>query len=236
MTIKAWLSGHPFDLDELARAFPTGDARVVNEGDEYYLTSPELDEAQSTEARRAVALRLLRRLNGIARLGRADHRNVELEDRFTDPSGNDHTVRVVQEEIRIRDSVTAVVTRANGEVVPPPPPPAPPGPALLRVAGRHPDALEALDLMGGSASLTWVDLYKVFEIVRDAVRPAPLARTGWVTKDDLHTFHGSANLPSVSGEQARHARMAGTPQRSMTIDEGREFIGRLMTAWLDSLR
>ncbi len=236
MTTKAWLTGHRFDLEELARAFPTGDTRVVAEGDEYYLTSRELDDAADCVDHPQVALRLLRRMNGIARLGRTDHRNVELHGRFSQPSGSNHTFVTVKEEIRIRDSATAVVTRANGEIVRPAPPPAPSGPAFLRTAAGHPDAREALDILGKPGSVDWVDLYKIFEIVRDAVKPTHLDRTAWVTKDDLHAFTGSANLPSVSGEQARHARMPGTPRRSMTIDQGREFIGRLMTGWLDSLR
>lgn len=46
----------------------------------------------------------------------------------------------------------------------------------------------------------------------------------------------SANLlPGVSGKDARHARMTGTQQRTLSIDTAREFIGRVLTTWIDRL-
>jgi hypothetical protein len=43
MTMKAWLEGHEFDLEDLARLLPTDDVRVIKEGDGFYLTAAELD-------------------------------------------------------------------------------------------------------------------------------------------------------------------------------------------------
>jgi hypothetical protein len=35
---------------------------------------------------------------------------------------------------------------------------------------------------------------------------------------------------------ARHARLPGAPKRIMQISEARDFVGRLLTTWIDSLR
>jgi len=104
-------------------------------------------------------------------------------------------------------------------------------------AMRHPDAAEALQIMGRPEPTTWIDLYKVYEVVREAQGgEVGLIRSDLATKPDISAFTGSANLPSVSGEDARHARLAGTPKRTMQIAEARDFIGRLLTTWIDSLQ
>lgn len=42
MATKAWLEGHMFDLEDLAALLPSGDVRMVKEGDRFYLTAAEL--------------------------------------------------------------------------------------------------------------------------------------------------------------------------------------------------
>jgi hypothetical protein len=89
----------------------------------------------------------------------------------------------------------------------------------------------------------WVELYKVWhaasflEIIRDAVKPVALDKSGLATKDEIRAFTGSADRPDVSGIGARHARMGGgPPKRTMTELQAREFIGRLLRAWMDTLK
>jgi hypothetical protein len=82
----------------------------------------------------------------------------------------------------------------------------------------------------------WVELYKVYEIIRDAVKPIALDKSGLATKDEISAFTGSANWPEIGGLGARHARMGGgLPERTMTEPQAREFIGRLLRAWMDAL-
>ncbi|MGW6791880.1 hypothetical protein [Streptomyces chartreusis] len=97
---------------------------------------------------------------------------------------------------------------------------------------------EALEILGmPSVSLTWIDLYKVYEIVRDSAgsEQALKAKT-WVPDGELSAFKASANRPDVSGSGARHARMGGGPPKlTMTLAEGEDFIRRLVVAWWNSL-
>jgi hypothetical protein len=112
----------------------------------------------------------------------------------------------------------------------------PPDAGRAALGLRYPDAAEALTILGQPTPLGWVELFKVFEIVRDAVKPARLDRSGLATKEQVSAFTASANRPDVSGQEARHARMGGgPPQRMMTVSEGHEFIGNLVRAWIDSL-
>ena len=58
-----------------------------------------------------------------------------------------------------------------------------------------------------------------------------------VNKRRRTAFTASANRPDVSGKSARHARHGGWPPRyTMTLNEGREFIADLVTAWIGSKR
>ena len=42
MTMKAWLEGDQLDLQDLVDLLPSGDVRVVREGEAYHLSAPEI--------------------------------------------------------------------------------------------------------------------------------------------------------------------------------------------------
>jgi hypothetical protein len=84
--------------------------------------------------------------------------------------------------------------------------------------------------------MSWVEMWKAYEIVREAIKPATIDKLGWTTSAEHNAFRASANRPDVSGEKARHARMAGpAPRTRMTEGEGRELVIRFVNRWLDSL-
>jgi hypothetical protein len=125
------------------------------------------------------------------------------------------------------------VTNSGGVVQVPPPPP---GPQRAAAAATHPDVTEALIIMSQPVALDWGELYTVFEIVRDSVRPDRLDKS-MASARDLKAFSASANRPDVSGAHARHARMSGdAPNYHMSLSDGRQFISDLVRGWIDSLR
>jgi hypothetical protein len=79
-------------------------------------------------------------------------------------------------------------------------------------------------------------LYKVHEIIRHSMMPDKIPELGWADKNTDSAFTGSANLPAVSGSEARHAGMVGTPKHTMTLGDGRSYISELVANWLDWLR
>lgn len=74
MTVKAWLEGHEFDLHDLAELLSSGDIQVVREGDDHYLTAPEIDNPPETNRFDKPAERLIVRINGLGRAKSADFR------------------------------------------------------------------------------------------------------------------------------------------------------------------
>jgi hypothetical protein len=98
--------------------------------------------------------------------------------------------------------------------------PAPPALSYLALVASHPHVAEVLDLMGaGMEAPSWVELYKVYEILRDDVRLDKIETHGWATGTEISAFTASANRSDVSGIGARHARQpGGPPKRTMTIN------------------
>ena len=65
---------------------------------------------------------------------------------------------------------------------------------LLAAADDLPDVREVLHLWGKPEAIGWIDLYKVFEIIRASVGGGPaLIATGWTTKPEASRFTLSAN-------------------------------------------
>jgi hypothetical protein len=250
MTVKAWLKGDHFDLESLAELFPDGNIRVVKEGADFYLTATEITSPPNGRKFHETAPEVLQRVNGLARALRPnDYKPVELVGRYQVGESQHHfafledfaggrdrilppTITVGSSVAEGRGRVTAVgfVVEAGTPVAPPLP-----GPKYLALAA-HPHVAEALAVMGNTDP-NWVDLYKVYEIIREDIRPAKMHENGWVTRQDLNAFGDSANRPDVSGADARHARRPGrTPTDTMSLQQARQFIGDLLIRWIDGLQ
>jgi hypothetical protein len=173
---------------------------------------------------------------GIARALDSSFRPVTLTGRFVDEDSGVHHV-VVADTASARARASVVVTQVEPAAPAPPPPPT--GPEYFDLIATHPVVDEVLEILGGSSvSLTWVDLYKVYEIVRHEVcDEKALKAKAWVTGGEMSAFTASANRPDVSHSEARHARVqGGPPKRTMTLAQGEDFIRRLVVAWWDSLK
>jgi hypothetical protein len=77
-------------------------------------------------------------------------------------------------EARVRVSAAAVVADSAGQVKPNP---LAPGAAYATLATGQPDVAEALTILAAE-HLGWVEMYKVFEIVQDSVKPTRLDQSG----------------------------------------------------------
>jgi len=162
----------------------------------------------------------------------ADFRPVKLSGKYTTTDGKNHHFAAANLEARARATAAAVVIGPDGQ---PKPDRHRPGLAGLQFASTRPEVAEVLDIMGRAEPLGWVDLYKVHEIIRDAIKPKKIYKLGWATKAEDSAFTESANQPDASGGGARHARMPGLPpKRKMSLVEGRSYVSNLVTTWLDS--
>jgi hypothetical protein len=231
VTMKARLDGHEFDLQDLADWLPSGNIRVTKDDVGYYLSAAVIDNPPEGKTFYEAAQDLLPIVNGIGSLKSAKFRPVKLDGRYQDGKKRHTVIGVGTIEVRSRVHAVGIVTGPDGKVKPQPPPP---GIAYAGLTAR-PEVAEALTFLATPAG-GWVELYKVFEIIRDAVKPIALDKSGLATKDEISAFTCSANRPDVGGLAVRHARIdGGLPKRTMTSLQAREFIGRLLRAWMDAL-
>ena len=88
-----------------------------------------------------------------------------------------------------------------------------------------------------ASGLDWSDLYKVFEIIRHVVGDEDTIKGQRVgIPQKINTFRESADRREISGSDARHARLPGSPSgRAMSLREARDFMFDLAKKWLDSL-
>ncbi len=204
---------------------------MVRADEGYYLTSPVIDNRPQGEEFYEAAQTVLRLVNGAGRVQDSSFQPVKLTGKYTDGDKTHHVISPIGIEARAHFGVPTITV--SGQTAVPPPPP---GPALVALATQHPDVSGALILLSKPEPLNWVELYKVFEVIRDSMKPASPEKLGLATKDEIRAFTGSANRPDVSGPDARHARVSGgPPQQQMTIAEARSFISRLTKAWTDAL-
>lgn len=232
MTMKAWLEGHEFDLEDLARLLPTGDVRVIKEGNGFYLTAAELDNPTPGRAFHEVAEELLVRVNGVGRLMRGSFAPVALSGRYEQEGNVSAVVHAATVRARANISATVTVYDSEGNLKPQPPPATT---AYIALASQNPDVAEALEIMGRSETLNFADLYKVYEIMEHAGVLNAAMRSARVPKSTTRLFARTANHPGASGDAARHARSRDQPPtRPMPLEEARAMVRSLISAWLDS--
>ena len=224
MTKKVWLEGHPVDLQALANLLSSGDTRVLREGDQFYLTSTDIENPPDGVKPYIVAKGLLPAINGLARVASPDFRPVELSGKYTD--GGSTTIFPPAATLELRGGTpTVTVTDPDGNIVFPGPSPWPDRFALAR---SHPDLVEALEVLGGTEGRWWSDLYWVFEIICDAISGRnKLYEFGWASRPEIKSFTGSA-------QKARHARSSAEARSPMSLAEAHDFVNRLLVAWLST--
>ena len=230
VTTKAWLEGHRFDLETLATLLPSGDVRVIEENEKYYLSSPQLDNPPPGETFFDVARELLTLVNGIGALMASGFSPVELTDHYDRADG----VHVVGATARLvgrgHMTATATVLDAHGNPKPPPPPPAP---AYISLAAGNQDVAEVLQLLAKPDGPSFADLYKIHEIVEHTGHGKSALGSAGISKAAMSRFTRTANHQAASGSGSRHARSSEQPPKDpMTVDEARTMIRQLVTEWL----
>ena len=234
MPRKAWLAGHQFDLEALADCLHHGDNKIECDGNEYYLTSPEIDAAADDQQANEIITKIIRQINALGRIHYPNFGPVTL-NRCTDDTGQSHVFGAMASTVaRVRTQVAGTVTRPDGTMPAAPPSP---WPDYLALAGNNADVAEAFEIITCTDQLGWVELFKIHEIICRSVEPTTIVKIGWTTADRDSTFTSSANNPAISGPGARHARppKGNQPKRKISISEGRQYIRDLVTKWLDHL-
>lgn len=227
------LNGGSADLDAIAELFRSSIvAQRDNTGATYLLMGPTVSGVYDAVL---AAQERLEHINGIARLYYPNHRVVSAGlIRVIDSTGNAKNVitgRASIFEHGHRVSATGIVGTADGVAIGAPTP-LPFGDRLLLVVDKNPDFKRALALYAND--LTWAELYKVYEVIKEAHGgPVP---TGWVSKTMLTAFTATANSYPALGRDARHAVVQNSiPAPRMTLQEAKSLIHTLLRHWSEDL-
>lgn len=234
MPWKAWLEGHEFDLETLRELFRAGDPLVAQDpSDGYYLESSALQDSNG-QLDHSAGEPLVKRINGVARAADQGFRPVHLRRQYTAPDGT-MSVVVIAGTAEARSKARGAAVVVSGGVPVPEPPPK--GPRYVKLAEQDANIADVLRVLGQPGSLDWYDIYKAWEIVEHAVGGwRQIVARGWGTKADIDRLTASANHPGISGDEARHARMPGTPgpNRTMTMSEADALVRCLVAHWIES--
>jgi hypothetical protein len=193
----------------LRELFRAGDLLVAQDpSDGYYLESSARQDSNG-QLDHSAAEPLVKRINGVARAADQGFRPVHLRRQYTAPDGT-MSVVVIAGTAEARSKAWAAAVVVSGGVPVPERPPK--GPRHVKLAEQDANIADVLRVLGQPGSLDSYDIYKASEIVEHAVGGwRQVVARGWVTRADVDRLTASANHPGISGDEARHARMSGTP-------------------------
>jgi hypothetical protein len=233
VTTKAWLAGHRFDLETLATHLSSGDVRVIEENENFYLSAPQLDNPPPGKTFFGIARELLVWVNGVGFLMGSGFSPVELTDHYDRDDGVHIVGATATLTARGHMTATATVLDTNGHPVPSPPPVAT---TYLSLATTNPDAAEVLEFLAKPGGPSFSDLYKILEIVEHTGHSKAAMQSAGISKATMTRFTRTANHQAVSGSESRHARLSERPPKNpMTIDEARTTMRQLVTEWFNFL-
>jgi len=232
--IVSWiipLLGHQFDLQDLPLWFAGHDVHVAPRDNDFVLVIPAHVIGDNYKPVRAFAEDQLELINGIGRLLSSSFRPVSLSDKILglDAAGTvrDTVLDCIPGEYRVKGGSVSVVI--GGKVQPDPAEVT--ASALLRAASRSPRARDALIIVG-RPTLTWPELYLLFELVEAEVG-GQMFELGWISEADADLFTHTANSYSVLRSAGRHGRDKGEPPaQPMQTGRAVTLVRALVLAWL----
>jgi len=236
------LLGHELDVENLGSLSqpPVWTVRKREKDGRYILTSAEFAGMSDAVAVRDYAHKsLLPVLNGALRLqypwslmGRIEiGTGLESEDQQGSRTGH----RVIEQTASISVTEEITITDGSGNIIAAPAQ-SPSIVGMCTALGHDPTVRTALGHFSRGGQWT-VDLYKVFEIIRDDAKTGAnksLDALGWATLDELDNFR-SVHDPHVTGDLARHGvhdHQRKPPANPMDENTARAFIHNLLLNWI----
>ena len=232
--IASWilpLVGHQFDLEDLPLLLVGQDVHVAPHEDMFVLVIPSAIIGDDYEPVRAFAEEQLELINGACRVLSSTFRPVSLAGQIlgVDSAGNVlHTVVGIN-TLELRSKAGAVRPVLGGSVQPDPREGA--ASALIRGAMSSPRGRDALTIVG-RPSLTWSELYLLYELVEADVG-GQMFKLGWISGSDADLFSHTANSYNALRSSGRHGKDKGdAPAHPMPLANASTLIRDLVFAWL----
>jgi len=219
--------GDNSDLQELSKSLNSPELCISQEDQKYVLKSSNFDQLKNAADVRKRAKEILSLLNGTAKLALGTQQKltidavVEIRD-----DGKKTTVLFLSDTVPGGSSTSTSVKTSNGNVQEIHP--ADPIPVWIKTAQINKTVATVFRLIGASA-LNWIDLYKVYEIIKsDVGGKDKIADNGWATKRQINLFKRTA-------QAYRHGKLKGTPpKKPMTLSEAESFVKKILRKWLQT--
>lgn len=230
MTWSVDLRGDPFDLDEWVKWLEGSEFTVSAHCGTYRLTSGRFEDLEDPDRVKCVAEELMEIGNGLGRLFWSEYRPVAVGNvRFTDEGGAEKVFLTGREVSRSRDKVSAEVISSDGTVQSDPSVGAI---ARLLPLTRDSEPVRRALLFLARRDLRWNDLYRAWEVVREAVGDDRFSR-GWITRRADNRFKRTANSFTILGLESRHGHMRhAPPEDPLGFVEAKALVLRLVLLWV----
>lgn len=229
------LTGDTADLQMLSEAMQDGDISICEKEGKYILRARELDNLQNSDEVFTRVEEITRWISGISRikLGAYKPIKVGLLTQFRDDGKKGVFVQADTGVIRIRAFPASFsVTHSDGRVEHHRP--ADSVKDWLKVARKNPNVAKALRLINKD-SLSWVELYRIYEVIEGDVGKRHIVASGWSTETEISQFKHTANSVAASGDSASHGKETTQPPKDpMSLKQGRAFIDALLKSWIAS--
>ena len=209
------------------------DFTVTKKSDGYYLESSIFDVLETHDDIRKRASKIISALNGILTLLIDSHDEVNFDFIVkTQEDGTETVCGVFSDRVCMTDSLSIEIRDKNGKLIEKYNPLSS-ALEILEFAVNSDDVLRVLSFLHYK-KLNWTNLYKIFEIIQNDVGGnKKLVELGWTTKKKIEKFKHTANSPTATGDEARHAIENTPPSKPMRLNEAIHYIKQLIMNWIN---
>jgi hypothetical protein len=221
------LVGEPLDITALKSQLIRGDWKALEQEDGTFLTSNVLDKLTDAREIESMANQFLDTFNGALNVIYRNHKKVGtgVIKQKAENGGYNITV-IIDDTIELRDRLFPVTLSKGSEA----------SATSLTIGESWFTTAEkdsaVRDVLHFFNDLTWWNLYKIYEIIRDDVKDQKRLNK-LINRKRLSHFTQSAQSRDSLGDAARHASKKYKPPPShLSLNDATDIIIELFTNWI----
>jgi len=221
---KVKLIGQEIDLKRASEYFKTNQFSISKFDNEYFICSDKFDDTKDTNIVSKIANDFLEKVNGILKLKFQGFDLIQLDSLFVFEDDNGISkIAAMRVAFSGRGDLTTKANNTDKEIEH----------QNKQIEELLDDSIATEIFHFYSQPTSWINLYKVYEIVRDNIGEKRIIE--FLTKTELSRFTGTAQSKGQIGDDARHAsvKYQGHSQ-PMNIEEASALIKKLITKWAES--
>lgn len=222
------LNGDEIDLRELAKVCNIPELTIEKEVHSYILKSTHFSSLFSNQEVREKANEILDLLNGAMKFELSARRPIEIAHvKKIDCDGTTLTYVVAYDVVPIRVLESEKIDREGKEEIRNA---ADPVITFFKLAQSDPKFAKICQYINQNFN-SWSTLYKIYEVIKgDKFKPLEKGEK-YYKKAEL--FRRTANNPSSSGLNSRHANDEAPPENPMSLSDAKSFIKMLIIEWIE---